>query len=448
MIGTSLKTTLVHGGAEAPRDTREARREERVDGFAESISSALERLVAPAARTEPKRSGMDASLEPALDAQDDDGAELSADGEAASSLVDASAGVLGVPTASGATPTWTPGVGAMDAHESQPFTATRGGLEAWGGPAFTRPLLSDAPPAAGLLEAAEPGPEEAHPPSIATRILRDLDAEQTAELTLRRQGEASRTTRTLPDGLAGEPPASKIALPSAGALEDGSAAVRIRPPSAREAQEPALRPPGAEPRGADTLVRGDARGAASERGDAPEEHRGHGGDRASLGRREREEAERASGSDKTRREADRAPDRVQTAPLLTVGDAPSVAWSSTGTHAGSLGLPPPVATSETAATLGAAPDSEPTAYQVVRLDDRTARVELSHPELGRIEVEVRTESGRVDVDLLARSVSASVALRASEPELREELRQRGGTLRSYRVRTATSPAQTSEEKSR
>jgi flagellar hook-length control protein FliK len=63
-----------------------------------------------------------------------------------------------------------------------------------------------------------------------------------------------------------------------------------------------------------------------------------------------------------------------------------------------------------------------------------------HPELGRVQVEVHTDQGRVDVELLARSLSASIALRASEPELRGDLRQRGASLRNYRVRTASDEA--------
>jgi hypothetical protein len=59
-----------------------------------------------------------------------------------------------------------------------------------------------------------------------------------------------------------------------------------------------------------------------------------------------------------------------------------------------------------------------------------------HPELGRVEVEVTTAESRVDVELLARSLGASIALRASEEELRGELRHRGASLRNYRVRTA------------
>jgi hypothetical protein len=80
-----------------------------------------------------------------------------------------------------------------------------------------------------------------------------------------------------------------------------------------------------------------------------------------------------------------------------------------------------------------------------------ARVELMHPSLGRIDVDVRADGQHVDVALLSRSLGASIALRAAEQGLRGDLRARGSELRSYRVRTdasrhaSTTPTATEEE---
>ena len=134
---------------------------------------------------------------------------------------------------------------------------------------------------------------------------------------------------------------------------------------------------------------------------------------------------------------------MHTLPLVAVGDreAARVAGGA---------LPAPTLEVWREPTPNDHPDpeagEEATPYHVARLGDHRARVELVHPELGRVEVEVTTAESRVDVELLARSLGASIALRASEEELRGELRQRGASLRNYRVRTAAATgAQLAEE---
>lgn len=72
------------------------------------------------------------------------------------------------------------------------------------------------------------------------------------------------------------------------------------------------------------------------------------------------------------------------------------------------------------------------------LDTDHAKVELSHPTLGHLELEVRGEGTGVDVTMLTRSLGASIALRAAEASLRSDLGRRSTELRSYRVRTDAS----------
>lgn len=69
------------------------------------------------------------------------------------------------------------------------------------------------------------------------------------------------------------------------------------------------------------------------------------------------------------------------------------------------------------------------------LDAGHAKVELAHPTLGRLELEVRGEGAGVDVTMLTRSLGASIALRAAEASLRSDLGRRSTELRTYRVRT-------------
>jgi hypothetical protein len=145
----------------------------------------------------------------------------------------------------------------------------------------------------------------------------------------------------------------------------------------------------------------------------------------------------------SKHDAELPSDRVQAAPIVAVPDAIPLVNTAP--------LRPLEARLDTDAANGH-PD-EPAAnampYQIVRLDDRHARVELVHPELGRVEVDVRTDAGRVDVELLAKSLTSSIALRAGEESLRGEMRQRGATLRNYRVRTlAESVARKLDEETR
>lgn len=100
-----------------------------------------------------------------------------------------------------------------------------------------------------------------------------------------------------------------------------------------------------------------------------------------------------------------------------------------------------------------APDETEPAPQQVHFHELTtdhARVELSHPSLGRLDVEVHGDGAHLDVTLLTRSVGASIALRATEEGLRSELRARSTELRNYRVRTqaqASSQGPEDEEES-
>ncbi len=90
----------------------------------------------------------------------------------------------------------------------------------------------------------------------------------------------------------------------------------------------------------------------------------------------------------------------------------------------------------------AEPDPEPSLpeppasavhYGAIESDD--AHVELSHPTLGRVDLDVHHDAGRYDVSLVTRSMGASIALRAAEESLRVDMRARSTELRGYRVRT-------------
>jgi hypothetical protein len=83
-------------------------------------------------------------------------------------------------------------------------------------------------------------------------------------------------------------------------------------------------------------------------------------------------------------------------------------------------------------------DVPPPHVHYTELTTDHARVELEHPSLGRLQVEVQNAGNFFDVTLLTRSLGASIALRAAEAGLRSDLRAHARELRSYRVRTETS----------
>lgn len=81
------------------------------------------------------------------------------------------------------------------------------------------------------------------------------------------------------------------------------------------------------------------------------------------------------------------------------------------------------------------PDPAEPQVRYTDVDASHARVEVTHPVLGVVDVVVHHEGGMLDVALLTRSIAASIALRAAEESLRHDLRGGATDLRSYRVRT-------------
>lgn len=448
MIGSATKKTLVHGGAGLERNDALRSREGLGDMFADSISSALERLVGPPPRTRNVPLGMEASVAPLVQADDDEEDDPMI-AEAAPSHAGDRWGVSawGRDRAPDAAKITSP---------SQLYAASAGGMAVWEGSGLdARGPFSEPPLTASLFEG---GPTPEAGPTLATAVVRELEGEPLPLVTrrTREHDEEIRSRPTRPEELAGEPAArttggivARVGTVRVGSPEVRERVVRLRPPSADApalpTSPPAVSSPSPRPR-----LETRAEGAERPRLDAvrtTESRDGREGRGTSDRDERRDEAphERSRttahthGTRKSQGEAERPFTTVHAVPLVTVGDGgASLAASTLGGVGGAYERTPlaiPVVDG-VAANGPAEARADGVPYQVVRLDDRTARVELVHPELGRVQVEVHTEQGRVDVELLARSLSASIALRASEPELRGDLRQRGASLRNYRVRTA------------
>jgi hypothetical protein len=461
MIGSAIKRTLVQGGAGLGRDAREGRpRDALGDGFADSISSALERLVSPTTRTRTVPFGMEASVAPIVQATDDEaGNEPAASGDA---------NLLEAQERWGASAPWARDVRRLEAKTistpSQIYAASAGGMAVWeGAGGEVHAPFSEPPVAAPFLEGTASEPLA----TLATQVVRELDAEPMPLVTKRAHlGEDGiRTRPTRPEELRGEPALSGSGSPVArvGTVRVGSPDVRervarLRPPSA---DVPSPLPSELAPTRVASARHDEREVPAERRRGAEREHgtermQSSSGSHARASRDERDGRSEGSGHERGHRDpasarsgrgsesdAERPFASVHTVPLVSIGDTGGA--TSTGVTAAPLGAMEPNRLGlpiEGAAANGPseAARTETVPYQVVRLDDRTARVELMHPELGRVQVEVHTDQGRVDVELLARSLSASIALRASEPELRGDLRQRGASLRNYRVRTASDEA--------
>lgn len=67
--------------------------------------------------------------------------------------------------------------------------------------------------------------------------------------------------------------------------------------------------------------------------------------------------------------------------------------------------------------------------------DARARLEVWHPSLGALTVELAERGGTVGVEVSAPTAAAAVTVRASETALRAELKEAGAELRAFRVRT-------------
>ncbi len=163
--------------------------------------------------------------------------------------------------------------------------------------------------------------------------------------------------------------------------------------------------------------------------------------RSGESREDRDTTERRS-SDSRRLESRTAAAGATPAERLVETVSVTVPWAGGETRPTQSSPPVPTAPLELAhgEPLPRELPDGPGAPYVVRVGPDLARVELVHPELGRLDVEVRAQDGRVDVAMLARALSASIALRAGEELLRGDLRARGQTLRSFRVRTQSTLA--------
>jgi hypothetical protein len=450
MIGSAIRRTLVQGGAGSGQNAREGRlREGFGDGFAESISSALERLVAPAMKSRTVPLGMEASIAPLVTASDD---EEGVDPNALEAQERwGAAAALGRDGR--------PAEPARLTAPSQLYAATAGGMAVWEGPQHDAQFpFSESPSELPLRQ----GGAKWEDGMSGVAGARDLDADAMPLVTKRAYGEENLRTRpTWPEQLAGE-----RASEAGGGQVARVGIVRVGPPGVRD-RVGRMRPPSADtpaPRSnvdgsrRDDVSARDARDQPTERAGTEERVRGADARPGSSNERRVDEpfearGERGRGSERERTPRAHGPARehgsqadaerlftsVHARPLVSVGDgaasfgAPSASPPESAIETGRASLP-----LESTAANGPvdAARVEAVPYHAVRLDDHTARVELMHPELGRVRLEVHTEQGRVDVELLARSLSASIALRASEPELRGDLRQRGASLRNYRVRTA------------
>lgn len=283
-----------------------------------------------------------------------------------------------------------------------------------------RPALTLPPPILG--EAASP--DEAAPveraasePGAKATSTRFTASDDDAKPTI--AGSAARAilvaTDATPDAPSSSP--SMPSMPSMDAAPDARD-VRTGPtssrPSARASSRPSA-PTGVAPSRARRAER-DNRSKGRDRSDDGELRPRHAG---------------AEPSGRCSHEHERARHAVSAAPAPI---ALPVTW---------LALAPPTERRASAPRLelalpGAQPDEVdivPAGLHLTRTGEHTARVELDHPALGRLDVEVRAREGRVDVELLAGSLSSSIALRAGEESLRGDLRARGAELRGYRVRT-------------
>ena len=431
MIDSATKRTWVQGGVGSASDARAATGVgpapgPRGDGFGDSIASALQRLLteAPPVRGAPIDTAP--SLGPLVVAERDeeelsdlasfaspdamatietlrrDGPEA-ARGRGQARLAERARAHAAIDTA--AIDLAAIDLGGMAVWEGVEWTDAEGEAHS---PFSERPTSVDAEAGPRELPTLAPAPwseaDDAPLLLVTKRVRHDLEAVRAAPTQL----EQLAPSRTEPQGDGQRPDAKR---PDA-----------TRPDAKRwDATTPDAKSP--EARSTRTTQHGHGElGASSERHDA-------------SSRAERLEARRA-GSGTHRREdpRDEGPvSRVHTLPVVAVGDREAARVAVGPAPTPSLEVwrePAPNDPPDAQAGEDATP------YHVARLGDHRARVELVHPELGRVEVEVTTAESRVDVELLARSLGASIALRASEEELRGELRHRGASLRNYRVRTA------------
>lgn len=110
-------------------------------------------------------------------------------------------------------------------------------------------------------------------------------------------------------------------------------------------------------------------------------------------------------------------------------------------HAGGAAAPQP-----TSPALAHAPPAPSAALPVAALPEgatvhiiadgaaaHAARVELQHPELGAIRLDLRLDQGNLEVRALTASAATAMTLRASEATLRESIAIAGVVLRAMRV---------------